>query len=165
MVTSRYTVHWRLDVLVQAYNLLTLLHSQHQMHHSVSLNPSRVGVQLIGRVPRPMREQLAIKLAEILNLVTSSNIERVGNVFSCSVITVTTLHLYKRTQAELGIPHPLSNLWQKHSKSEVICAEDHTWHSILAVSSYLQCIKPANACLLGSPTGGLQSTTNVLSIN
>ena len=96
MVTSRYTVHWRLDVLVQAYHLLNLLHSQRQMHRSVLLNPSRVGVQLIGRVPWPMREQLAIKLAEILNLVTSSNIERVGNVFSCSVITVTTLHLYKR---------------------------------------------------------------------
>ena len=54
---------------------------------------------------------------------------------------------------------------KKHSTSEVICAEDHTWHSILAVSSHLQCIIPANACLLGSPTGGLQSTTKVLSIN
>ena len=35
--------------------------------------PGRVGVQLIGRVPRPVREQLARKLAEILDLVISSN--------------------------------------------------------------------------------------------
>ena len=73
MVASRYMVHWCLDVLVQACHLLTPLHFQHKMHHSVLLNPSRVGVQLIGRVPRPVREQLARKLAEMLDLVISSN--------------------------------------------------------------------------------------------
>ena len=50
-----------------------------------------------------------------------------------------------------------------HSKSEVICAEDNTRRSILAVSPHLQCIEPADACLLGSPIGGSQSTTKVLS--
>ena len=41
-----------------------------------------------------------------------------------------------------------------HSKSEVICADEHTRQSILAVSPHLQCTDQADACLRGSPIGG-----------
>ena len=50
-----------------------------------------------------------------------------------------------------------------HSKSEVICADEHTRQSILSVSPHLQCTDQADACLLGSPIGGPQSITKVLS--
>ena len=50
-----------------------------------------------------------------------------------------------------------------HSKSEVICVDEHTQQSILSVSPHLQCTNQVDACLLGSPTGGPQSITKVLS--
>ena len=49
-----------------------------------------------------------------------------------------------------------------HSKSEVICADDDTKHSILEVSPHLQYVNPSDACLLGAPIGGEQSIIAVL---
>ena len=50
-----------------------------------------------------------------------------------------------------------------HSKSEVIRADEHSQQSILPVSPYLECMDQADACLLGSPIGGPQNITKVLS--
>ena len=69
---------------------------------------------------------------------------------------VSDLEMIEQVGVDLG-------LVLNHSKSEVICMDDHTRHSILSVSPHLQSIDPADACLLGSPIGGPQSVTNVLS--
>ena len=49
-----------------------------------------------------------------------------------------------------------------HSKSEVICADNDTKHSILEVSPHLQYVDPSDACLLGAPIGGERSIIAVL---
>ena len=54
-------------------NVLTPPSSDHANTETEPLNPGCVGIKLLGRVPRPVREQLAVKLAEILDLVVSTN--------------------------------------------------------------------------------------------
>ena len=49
-----------------------------------------------------------------------------------------------------------------HSKSEVICVDNNTKHSILEVSPHLQYVHLSDACLLGAPIGGERSIIAVL---
>ena len=57
----------------------------------------------------------------------------------------------------------LLGLHLNHSKSEVICSDTQTRSSMLTVSPSFHCVDPANATLLGSPIGGVESVDSTLS--
>ena len=83
-------------------NVLTPPSSDRVNTETVPLNPGRAGTKLLGRVPRPVREQLARKLAEILDLVVSTNCRESWErlfLFCCNCLPVPPRRGHRRNLA------------------------------------------------------------------